>query len=631
MKRIVALFMALILMVSGIPFFVHAQEDNDTVFQEKVESDQVDSSDVSNEEVTGEEETEDPDIPSDENREDPESESEDVSEQEEAEEQMPDGDSEEEQEETSGEITEGVNQEQQFPETQAVQEKDVVLEKPELLYQAHVQIEGWQNWKHESELCGTEGQSRRMEAIRIKLQDGENKITGGVEYRAHVQDYGWMNWVKNGELCGTEGKSKRMEAIEIRLTGELAEQYDIYYRVHIQNYGWLDWVKNGESAGSSGLSTRMESCMITLVKKGNQSPSNGGRGFIKAYANQEFTYRGHIQNIGNTASFINGQTLGTVGKSLRLEALSVQLDTSDPLTMDGNVEYSVHVQNEGWQSFKTSGQMAGTQGKSLRMEAVKIRLTGELSKCYDIYYRTHVQNFGWMGWAKNGAAAGSEGYSYRMEAIQIVLRPKTQVAPGNTSNTFKKKEVVVNIKKTLSSALGFDGAKIVKELEAHQNDSYYLGTAYMPLKTPVNLYELLYPKGDKRSDGYSGMNCTGFVVYVTQKCGANLGQIGQMGLRGGVCNASNWFRYFKNGNIEFYKYNSVSALLKDGKAEQGDIIYCEPVNWSQPGADCHIGFFWGRTPGENRFWHSSTTPGSGNQISVIVPASSPSYFYLVKM
>lgn len=79
-------------------------------------------------------------------------------------------------------------------------------------------------------MAGTEGKSRRMEALRIKLQGGDDSVQGSVEYRAHVQDYGWMAWKKDGELAGTQGQSKRMEAVEIRLTGELAEQYDIYYR-----------------------------------------------------------------------------------------------------------------------------------------------------------------------------------------------------------------------------------------------------------------------------------------------------------------------------------------------------------------------------------------------------------------
>ena len=33
-------------------------------------------------------------------------------------------------------------------------------------------------------------------------------------------------------MSGTQGRALRLEAIKIRLTGELANKYDIYYRVH---------------------------------------------------------------------------------------------------------------------------------------------------------------------------------------------------------------------------------------------------------------------------------------------------------------------------------------------------------------------------------------------------------------
>ena len=33
----------------------------------------------------------------------------------------------------------------------------------------------------------------------------------------HAQDYEWMGWTKNGNSAGTEGLSKRLEAIEIML------------------------------------------------------------------------------------------------------------------------------------------------------------------------------------------------------------------------------------------------------------------------------------------------------------------------------------------------------------------------------------------------------------------------------
>ena len=291
--------------------------------------------------------------------------------------------------------------------------------------------------------------------------------------------------------------------------------------------------------------------------------------------------------------------------------------------------YQAHVQNEGWQNWKKETELSGTQGKALRMEALKIRLTGEMAKYYNIYYRTHVQEFGWLGWAKNGEPSGSEGYAYRLEAVQILIKPNILPAPGNTSHAFVKKEKPAS--RSFSAVLGFDGEKIVRELSAHEKDSYYLGTSYQPLRNPSNLNELMYPKGDRRGDGYSGMNCTGFVAYVVRKCGGNLTPIGQMGLRGGFCNASNWYRYFKTKKVEYYTYSSVSELLKSGKAEKGDIIYCEPKNWNQWGADCHIGFFWGNRSNENKFWHSSTKPGKGNQISAITPVTDPSYICLIKM
>lgn len=67
----------------------------------------------------------------------------------------------------------------------------------------------------------------------------------------------------------------------MKLTGEMAQNYDIYYRVHVQNYGWLAWTKNGGNAGTEGMSLRMEGIQIQLVKKGQNGPSTSGTAFIK--------------------------------------------------------------------------------------------------------------------------------------------------------------------------------------------------------------------------------------------------------------------------------------------------------------------------------------------------------------
>ncbi|MBQ3320635.1 hypothetical protein IJG71_00670 [Candidatus Saccharibacteria bacterium] len=65
------------------------------------------------------------------------------------------------------------------------------------------------------EIAGTTGESKRIEAIQIKLVKKVVKETA--DYHVHVQDYGWQDWVKNGELAGTTGESKRLEAIEVKL------------------------------------------------------------------------------------------------------------------------------------------------------------------------------------------------------------------------------------------------------------------------------------------------------------------------------------------------------------------------------------------------------------------------------
>lgn len=113
-------------------------------------------------------------------------------------------------------------------------------------------------------MSGTSGKAKRLEAIQIRL--GRN-INGGVRYKTHVQTFGWQNWVSNGTTSGTSGLGKRLEAIQIELTGQAAQQYDIYYRVHVQSYGWLDWAKNGQMSGTSGLAKRLEESRLCSYRR----------------------------------------------------------------------------------------------------------------------------------------------------------------------------------------------------------------------------------------------------------------------------------------------------------------------------------------------------------------------------
>ena len=142
-----------------------------------------------------------------------------------------------------------------------------------LSYTTHVQSYGWQDRVYDGEMSGTNGQSKRLEGIRIKLEDLE--LSGGVKYCTHVQSYGWQDWVSDDQISGTTGEAKRLEAIRIELTGKVAQQYNIYYRVHCQTYGWLGWAKNGEVAGTSGMGKRLEAIEIKILPEAAEFDTGG--------------------------------------------------------------------------------------------------------------------------------------------------------------------------------------------------------------------------------------------------------------------------------------------------------------------------------------------------------------------
>lgn len=153
-------------------------------------------------------------------------------------------------------------------------------------YQTHIQTYGTQSYVYDGSLAGTVGEAKRLEAIRIQVNNDKLGVSGGITYRTHVQTKGWLDWVSDGAVSGTEGLAKRMEAIQIQLTGDLANQYDVYYRTQVQTYGWLGWAKNGESAGTEGHAKRMEAIQIVLVPKNSAAPNSlpaasGRAAFIK--------------------------------------------------------------------------------------------------------------------------------------------------------------------------------------------------------------------------------------------------------------------------------------------------------------------------------------------------------------
>lgn len=181
------------------------------------------------------------------------------------------------------------------------------------------------------------------------------------------------------------------------------------------------------------------------------------------------------------------------------------------------------------------------------------------------------------------------------------------------------------------SVLGVSRQRLLEQLISHENDSYYLGTRYDTSLSPVCC---TYPNGEPRSDGFTGMNCGGFVSHAYAKAGGDLSKIannqsnspwpGGPG-RGSFCNAYRWYGYALDSGATVLQFNSVSELLASGEARKGDLVFFYPFN--PYSTDCHIGFFWGDTPYENRFWHSFG--GMGNSVSEFV-SDGPSWVILMR-
>lgn len=227
-----------------------------------------------------------------------------------------------------------------------------------------------------------------------------------------------------------------MEAVQIKLTGKMAEKYDIYYRVHTQTYGWLGWTKNGASAGTNGYNKRIEGIQIRLVAKGGAAPGSTSGAYKDRSKTTNVVYQAHMQTYCWLDEVMNGATGGVTGQYKRMEALKISLENKK---YSGGIQYRAHLQTTGWQGWKSNGEMAGTTGQYRRMEAVQIKLTGKMAEKYDIYYRAHVQTYGWLGWTKNGAKAGTEGMSKRMEGIQIQLVEKGKPGPSSGQTAFRTK------------------------------------------------------------------------------------------------------------------------------------------------------------------------------------------------
>ena len=301
---------------------------------------------------------------------------------------------------------------------------------------AHVQNIGWMDPVSSGKVAGTTGRGLNLEALKISLEvDGtasQEQLANAISVEAHVSNIGWQAAVGNGGTAGTTGQSRAVEALRVRLSGELSARYTVWYRVHSAEFGWLGWACDGADAGSAGYGRAVQAVQVAVLPKGDPAPGDTACPF-KSRSDEpaSITVRSHTSNIGWLSPVGGGSVAGTTGRGLPMEALEAQLDWYGH---SGSIELRGHVSNVGWQQW--SEGRCGTTGKSQRLEAVQIRLTGEAAEKYDVWYCAHVSGIGWLDWACNGAAAGSAGKGRAIEAVKVILVEKGGAAPGSSSKVF---------------------------------------------------------------------------------------------------------------------------------------------------------------------------------------------------
>ena len=197
------------------------------------------------------------------------------------------------------------------------------------------------------------------------------------------------------------------------------------YITTVDNYIRI-YDKNNESEIFNTRSTADATHVVYIKDEGLSDDTTYTLSNEEAATDPSVQYRVQVQKTGWEEEFVSdGTTSGTVGKSLRLEAIQIKLAGVNSLY--GGIEYRTHIQKTGWEEeYACDGATSGTVGKKLRLEAIQIDLYGDIANDYAIYYRVQAQKFGWLGWAMNGEYAGTAGYAYRLEGIQIVLVEKDE-------------------------------------------------------------------------------------------------------------------------------------------------------------------------------------------------------------
>ena len=131
--------------------------------------------------------------------------------------------------------------------------------------QGHVAYDGWLDPVGEDEWCGTRGQSKQLEALKINTEKAGFTID---EIDLHIAWDGWKSYKKpsKDEVLGTTGEKKAIECIRIKALKEDGSPR-LRFRVHQSMFGDTCWtLSDGISTlGSVGQSLPLEAIEMELI------------------------------------------------------------------------------------------------------------------------------------------------------------------------------------------------------------------------------------------------------------------------------------------------------------------------------------------------------------------------------
>ena len=134
-------------------------------------------------------------------------------------------------------------------------------------------------------------------------------------------------------------------------------------------------------------------------------------------ANPHVKYKAYVGASWGSKWKRDGASVGSASKQLQLVKVKVAGDG-----LGGSIKYRVYSRHKGWLKWARSGKLTGTKGWYIR--GIQMKLTGELSKQFDVAYRVYLDGDGWQPWTVNGATSGSTGKLGPIQKFQVKLMRK---------------------------------------------------------------------------------------------------------------------------------------------------------------------------------------------------------------